>query len=257
MEYLRKIRELLTTTFINLFIYPNDEMFDEDFRQILQILFCFGFYRPVPSTKRAIYGVVSFVLSFISYLLGLWKDVIESILEGDKQSIIICVAYFALGQSIVVQMVTFLTKKSQILSMITEVHSIHKGEKDEPIVTYRNKSSKVVKFYKIYLTIVVTVVAVICLCGFKIFKLAMPALYDLFAEGSLYYPLLATNFIHLYLIVFCLIVSDMLHILFMIRAGANLKILSEKLRHCTDSDDTKENEKTLIDCIKYHRKISE
>lgn len=253
MKKLKTFQDFLSTTFI----FSNEEKFDEDFRQILQILYFFGFYRPVPSTKRNVYGFFVFLLAGVGFVLGLIKHVIVSLREENSRGIVTIVPYTLFGISILVQITTFVTNQSKIVEMIKEVHSMAQGEVDTPLISYRNKSLKVVKFYTNCLKYSLTALSLLHVCGFGAFRLILPALYEVYADGFLYYPLLLLSTVQAYFVIFCVVATDLLHVIIMIRAGANFEILSNKLRRCTSSQDPNENEKELIACVKYHQRIIE
>lgn len=253
MESFKKIQEILSPA-----NFPSENyLFDEDFRELLEIYYFLGFYRPKRSISRDIYGIISFLLVVLSFLLGMIKEALESIYQGHLQRSLFCVASMCLNISIPTQIITFVVNEFAIIEMIKAIQSIHDEQDEKALEYYRKKCRQLVKFYKVYCNIALVFLVSLYLCGYKIFMFLLPAIYDNFAEGWLFYPLLITNILQIYFIALCLLVSDLIHILCMIRTGAYFGILSERLRRCTDSDELSENEKKLNACVKYHQRIIE
>lgn len=251
MHYLKVTREFVSSTFI----YPNDEIVDEDFRQLLQIFYVYGFHQPVPSLKRTIFGLIVLLFGAITYFLGFLKDLLTSLHENDLRRIMVNVPYTTLVFTFVTQAITILMRESQIVQMFNGFQSMHEREDNSLLNNYRRKCCQLVKFYIAYLEVTGAFVLCLNLCGYRTFKLLVPSLYDDFAEGHLLYPLLFLNTVHAFSLLPLIVCCDLIHIVCIVRAGANLKLLSNKLRRCTDSGNIKENEKKLIACIKYHQRI--
>lgn len=257
MEYFKKVRGILSRLFSSLFVYANDELFDEDFRQVLQIFYFFGVYRPVPSTPRSVYGIGSIVIVLIGHLLGMLLGAYRNLNRGQLQECLICFGLFGLLIVIMIQVITLMTKKNEIIAMIKAFHSLHCAEGEATMTYYQNKSCMIVKIYRTSIEVATSTLVICHLCGYKSFRLVMPSLLEVYADGSLYYPLLIVNIIHMYFFVLFVVATDLLHVQCVVRAGANYKILSEKLRHSTNSEDLNENEDQLNACVKYHQRIVE
>lgn len=231
---------------------PNELIFDDDFRLVLYFFRLFGFS---PSTKSYLFGIAVFAFVPISYLLGELQDVIISFKVGNTQRFLISTTYSSFLISSTVQVLTFVLKERDILHLIKALQTLHQSEDEKPMSIYRTRCYQLVKYYTLYLIASMTMVVILTLSGYNIFKLATPTLFDDFAEGSFYVPLLIVNIIQMYIVALITSSSDLLHVLFMIRAGANFEMLSEKLRLCARSDETETNDKNLILCVVYHQNI--
>lgn len=249
-KYSKRLRKFLPSAFI----YSNDEIFDEDFRQLLQIFYIYGFHQQVPSTERSYRGSV--VLLFgVTYFLGFVKDLSVSLSESNLQRIMTNVPYTAIVFNFVTQAITFLVKQREIVEMVKGFQSMHEPKNDPYLNYYRTKCCQLLKYYIAYLKLTGVVVLCFNVCGYKMFKLLVPALYDDFADGNLFYPLLILNTVHVCGLLPLIVSCDLLDIVCIVRAGANLQLLSDNLRQCTESSDLKKNERMLIKCIEYHHRI--
>lgn len=238
-----------------IFIYANEDGFDEEFRLLLQIFYFFGFYRSRPSTPRTIYGVMSLVFVTVTYLIGYVKDGLMALSEDNMRNFMTSVPYTVIVSALVVQTITLMAKEKTILTMIKNFHLMHSREDDGFLEGYRKPCVRLVKVYLFFMELAVSMVLFLHFCGYTLYKLVSPTLLDDFVETKLYIPLLIINGLQAYAVVTCMATSDLLHVLCMVRAGANLDLLSSKLRRCTDSDDMEENEKSLVVCVKYHQII--
>lgn len=250
---LKKIREFVSSNLI----FSNDEEFDEDFYRLFQISYFLGFYHPKRSIKRIIYGYFVLTIGMTSVVSGLVKDTIESSRESDVHRFVTSISYVAMLTSFMGMTITFINKSSDIFNLTKAFHSMHKGEDEKPLIVYRKKCKQIVRFYLSYLIVAITTIMVAFLFGFKFFKLAAPTIIDIYANGFLHEPLVVLSMLQAYIIGLHCVVSDLLHILFMVRAGANFEMLSIKLRNCTTNKDPNLNEKELIACVKYHQRILE
>lgn len=253
MEFKGKVLKFFSAVFV----YPNEENFDEDFQQILRLFYFFGWFRPIPSSTRKIIGYLVIVFVYLTFLLGAFRDVVAAFYQGKMQQSLISIA--ASGILITLTTQTFIFAKNQtfIMSLIKTFHTIHKGEDETPLEAYRKTCSKVARTYRTYLQVLWIVVMVLYFFGFKCFKLSLPCVYDVYAEEKLFTPLLWMSFLQGFIVYTAISGSDTFHVLCMVRIGANFEMLGNKLQHCTDSKDVEENERNLIACIKYHRQIRE
>lgn len=251
MEYFSGILRFLSESFS----FANERLFDEDFRLILKYFYFLGFHRPVPSMKSSIYCFIVFAFVPMSHLLGELQNAVMSMKKGNLQKFLISTTYTAFMISTAVQVINFIAKERQIIQLIKAFQTMHESEDEKLIGVYKKKCYKLVKLYSLYLTSAMTTVVVLTLLGYNIFKLATPTLFDGFAEGSLYFPLLFVNIFQVYIVAISTSSSDLLHVLLMIRAGANFELLSEKIRCSTEGDDFVKNEEILVACIKYHHRI--
>lgn len=236
---------------------PNDDKFDEDFQQILQVFYIFGFYQPKASKGRVRYGAFMFSFVVMSHILGNLKDIFISLSGsgGNLNKALICVLSVTFAISLKVQILSFAKHQAKVIEMIRELHFMHDSDDDSSMQVYRTLCSQLVKFHKyIMLSIEVTLIT-FKLLGYDFFILAIPALYDELARGSFYYLFLILNLVNFTGILMLYNACDLLHILCMIRAEANLDFLGDKIRSCANNDNLRENEKNLISCVKYHNRI--
>lgn len=245
-------KEKLDKFFLTYLAYPNKDRFDEEFRDLLQISYFFGFFQPKPSKKRMAYGAFMIVFVFVSSLLGTLRDSFLSLHEQDLGKTLVNVSIAIFTLSYIVQKCKFAFNGQKITSMIGKLSSMHEYHDEDLLQKYRQKCLKILKLYKIFVLLSLTIPVVSKLFGANTFKLAVPAIYDELANGTLRYILLIVSVIHAYCYAFAVIPCDLLNIFCLIRLEANVEFLSNKLRQCTDSDDLKENERNLIACIKYH-----
>lgn len=252
-EFLRSAKKALAT----LFVYPNFEKFDADFCQLLQIYFLFGFYQPTPSKLRLAYGIISLLLVHVSFFAGIFLEATSLFSEGEYMKTVFLVPVLVFAIPNMSNVCFSMMRSHKVTDLIKDLHSLHEYEDNDAIEACWVKWSKIVKLYKIYLAAVYVIVSILTVLGFKVFIFLFPALYDVYAHGSFFYPLLMVNFVHVGILVATIVTSDLLHVLCMVRVGKNFQILGQKLQHSTDSDDLIENEKNLIACVKYHVNIIE
>lgn len=198
-----------------------------------------------------------YLMMMVNYLLSLIRDAYILFSDGNVKRALLSFSLALLLLSYSVQNLVFIVKQAKIVSMIKELTSLHEYEDENLIEPHRKVCLQLVKFYRNYLFASVTVCLGLTMFGFKLSKLFMPVLYDSFGDGFLHLPLMIISIFQGYGISAIVVVSDLLHFLCIIRAGANYGILSGKIRRCTDNEDPKENEKELIACIKYHWAITE
>lgn len=251
------ILRLAKKLWVSYFEYPNEEKFDEEFKRLLEILYWVGFHQPKTTRKRIAYGVVMFVFLILSILLGNIKDFIEDFRDEKMSAALIIVVILAHMSSMNVQMITIVLKKSSVHDLIKQLHNMHEFEDEEAIAAVRLSSLRMIKTYKLFLLTGASVLSGLRMAGLGSFKLVLPTLYDVLADGFLFSLLMLVNIIHLWLYALLFLPADLLHILGMIRVEANTKFLCEKLEACTSGEDFEENEKNLIACVRYHLAIIE
>lgn len=248
----KKVYNFFSENFI--FSCTVQDQFDDDFRQLLQVFYFFGFYS-ISSKKRRIFGWLVFVFLMLVYLLGWMKDVITSFEQGFTQQALIDISLSTIIVSYMTLFVTFMTKQVQIIKTIEKLQSLHESEFDGFLVPFRKTCSQVLKYFTIYILMAHSSIVLFFLSGYGTYKLVVPTIFDKYAEGYFNVPLLIVNILQGNLISFCFAASDMFPIFCMVRAGANLEILCDKLRHCTDDDNPDINVRSLVACICYHSAI--
>lgn len=236
---------------------PNDDKFDEDFQQILQIFYFFGFYHPKSSKLQTVYGAFMFFFVLQTHVLGNLKDIYIASGLDDKNmnKALICAISLSFAMSLKIQIISFVSRQKEIIGMIRGFHLMHEQDNEDSMKIYRQKCSKLVKLHKIIMGSIEITLIIFKLFGFDFFILAIPAIYDELAREYYFNFLLILNILQFTGILMLYNAGDLLHILCMIRAEANLEFLNKKLCHCTDSDNLQENEKSLVACIKHHCRI--
>lgn len=217
-DILRKVKKALSSYFI----CSNEDKFDDDFLRVLQIYFLFGFYHPTWSKNRIIYGTFMFIFICITVVLGGLKSIFDSWANRSMRQLLLDVPITVYTVLFIAQLVTFIAKQGQIIDFLKV---LHESNNEQLIQSYREKCSKLVKFYTIFLQIAVSSVVTFYFSGFKIFTFPIPALYDELANGDFFYLLLVINIIQYYSATTCFVPSDLLHVLCIVRVGANLELL--------------------------------
>ena len=237
------------------FEFPNEEEFDEDFREILKVFHFFGLYKWNHSRKSYVH---TFFLQFFvvfCYGSGISKDLFIAFRRGDVSKFIITVPLLTVFIGFSTQLLIVVSQKSKITVLIKKLQAIHDLEDNFSMQVYRILSGKLLRFHKILMSTVALCLTIMTYAGFHYFKLILPALYDLLAFDHFYQLFLFINTVCLLLLAIIFFAAEWLHVLCMIRIEANFKFLSEKIRKCANSDDLKENEGNLTKCIKYHCEI--
>lgn len=242
--------------FTSLFSHGNHLMFDDDFRLILQCFYLCGFFRPDPSMQRNVYGLTIIIFGPMSYIFGALREAATSFSMKEIQRSLICISYAVFQISTLTQVLTFVAKEKSIIESFKSFQSMHGRRNSDFIAVYCKKMYKLTKFYTIYLAAIMTLIIILFFLDFKVFKFIIPTFYDDYAEGNLYFPLLGINIISIYMTVITMSSTDLIHVICMVRAGANLEALNDQLLCCTDSEDLSTNEKNLVCCIRYHQKIT-
>lgn len=232
---------------------PANEKFDDDFGIVLQVLYFFGFYQPKRSKKRIAYGCIMFTVIILMVLIGALKDSLLSLNDGNLNQFIMNGFVFVYSVPAVCQILG-VASKPQIVELVKKLQNLHEFEDENVMKTYRERCTKIAKFHRLFLASTCPGTILLKFLGLP-FKLFIPALYGELAEGNCLYFLMALNAAHHFCLVLLYAACDLLHILCMVRVEANLKILNDKIRHCTDSYNLRENEKALIACMRYHSAI--
>lgn len=146
----------------------------------------------------------------------------------------------------------FFARQKEIVQMFRNFHSMQERENDEILNIYRSKYARLMKGLKLFLAVAVMYVVMLKVFRVDYFLLFVPAIYDVMAEGTFYSFFMMVNFVQLSCSVLIYVFGDGLYILCMMKIEAYLDVLCNLLRHCTDDDDLKNNEKNLIACVEYH-----
>lgn len=256
MERFTKCVMNVQDVFSDFFAFPNTELFDEEFRQLMQIFYWFGFYQPSSSfTRRFAYGVLVFLFVKVAYWCGIITEVVASLNSRNLTRALITVPLASFSTSLNVQILTLVTKKTRIVKMIQTLHALHEYEDEALIEDYRVKCRQLVKYYKAYLQFAVIFVITLTLTGFKLYKLVIPIFYDSFADGFFFYPLMFCSVMQSYCLALIFLACDLLHVLCMIRLGANVEVLRKKIIGCAESENPSENLRDLSACVRYHSAV--
>lgn len=254
-----KIKLKLKGFYLTHIKYPNEDNVDDDFQKILQIFYIFGFYQPKPSKGRSAYGALMFSFIMLSHIFGNFKDIFISLTgveqERNLNKALICAISLTFAIPLKVQIISFARHPTQVIEMIRNLNFMHSREYEDSMNFYRKLCLRLVKFHKYIMASIEFTLITFKLIGFDFFILAIPALYDELACGSFYNLFLFLNVINFTGILMLYNGCDLLHVLCMIRAEANLDFLGKKLRCCADSKDLRENESNLIECVEYHSMI--
>lgn len=230
----------------------NDDKFNDDFYAILQIFYFFGIYRPSPGKERIVYGCVMFVWLPLNFALGTIKVVCIAYHEMNMANIALNVFIISYGLTMIIQVLTFALKSSKMIEMIKALQTLHDRDDEEKMEVLRKKCIVLFKCYMYFLAFGSTSMMFLYFNGCHRFKLIFPAFYDIWANGYAYYPFVVISVVSTVFLTCLCSACELIHIMCMVRADANLKFLNVMLRRCTDSENLKENEKSLIRCVKYH-----
>lgn len=233
----------------------DQQKFDKDFHTIMKFFFFFGFYRPIRLNK--LFASCAFIIMIVTYTLGSLKDVVKLSQIKDLPKTIISIFTFVFGLSLTVLNLTVMAKHGKITRMIKALQMLHEKDDESFIDNCRRNCFLMLRIYKACLTVTVCFAVLFKFAGYHSYFLVIPVLYDEFAHGDLYYFLLIVSFLQTVGLLFLFVSSDLIHVFCMLRLEANLKLLNWKLRRCTDSDDLRENEESLVACVRYHSAIIE
>lgn len=237
--------------------YPNTENFDEEFQELLQIFFFFGYYQPKHTKKRIIYGVTTFIVIVMTFVVGCFKDATIRLREHHMSTAMMATVLGFFALSLPIQILSVALNHENIMKMIKGFHTMHEFGEEEQMKEFKQRCRKILRFYRGLTSFDSISLSILSFFKFGIVILAMPVAYDVLVTERLFYIFVLVSSVHLYLLSFIFVASDLLHIFCMVRAQANMSILSRKLRNCADSNDSYENETNLIACIKHHIAIIE
>lgn len=242
---------LRTQAFVETFQLPDGKAFENDFRQLMNIFYVCGLYRPVASSANFAKSFIIFVLLMVTMLSGVFKDLIMTWICGDIYGTLLFATTCSLIFAVTIQSSNVVLKGGKITVMIKNLQSLHEGN-EESMKVYQDLCSNLVKYYMIMSPLSIAMLALSKMFGFDFFKLIIPAIYDELAVGSFYNIFLFVSFVHILICSPLFMACELLHVLCMIRIEGNMKILGTKLRSCADGKNFTENEEKLNTCIKYH-----
>jgi hypothetical protein len=250
---------ILKTVYEEYLKYPNDEEFDPEFTQLLQILYMFGWYHPEkPSKWRIAYGVFVFVFTLVSSFVGFARYSGSAIYKGDLPKGLFLAAAALSLIAFMMQVVFYAFKSKKLDNHIRKLHLRREYyDDDSNMEGFSQKCSRNVKIYKYFVFSTAIIATIFPLVGFNIFPLIYPTFYDDLAVGFLYYPLTFTSAIALYVAAATVVACDMIPILCLLRIIKNQQILASQIRHCADSVNKVENEETIKIFNRYYMKIRE
>lgn len=254
------LKEKLVKFYVDNLKCKIDGQVDDEFGILVQILYFFGFIggfnQPKHTRKRAIYGVFTYIVVVLTFLLGIARTLIEALTEDNLGLSMVMGVTLVFIVPNAIQIFKILREPSSITSLITGLNDVHKRQDmsfthDEMETTSKN-CANIAKAYRIVLYIIATLNIIIKVSGHGIFVLTFSAIYDVLARGYFYYFWILFNALHGYAYVTLILLFDLLPVFGMIRLAMNVKLLSNEIRKSTDSFDFKVNERNLIACVKYH-----
>lgn len=250
-----KFQEVLKKFYSSNFKCPSFSDLDEDFRQIVRVFFYLGYLKLTPSKVRVAYGVISFTFLFVIYEIGIVRIFANAIEDGKIDDALISGIVFSETTSFVVQVVTFAVKQVNILTLMKTLQSMNDDE--SATKNCQKRCMKIIESFKVFLVFSLLSLIGLKIAGFNYFVLILPAYYDTFAEGNWYYALLMINILHLSALAVVFGVTELIHVLCMVRVEFNLDTLANDVRKSTEDEDLNNNEQSLIACIKHHCAIIE
>jgi 7tm Odorant receptor len=233
---------------------PNTERLDAEFHAVLQMFYWFGFYQPSPTKTRTAYGVLMFGFLMVTYSVGALNAALQ---EDNLNNALMNVMAFCFASALSTLVLSFMSNKTKFVDMIRELNGMHEYYHEESVDILRKNCLKMVKIYRTFAIAMGSATIVAYFLGLKVFRLFIPSIYDLLANGLFYEILLTVNSIHEYLFGLIIGACDLMPILSIVRAEYNVKFLCHDLRHCTDSGLVRVSQRNIDDCAKYHSAIIE
>lgn len=241
---------------------PIEGQIDLEFKTIVQILYFFGFIggygQPNRTKPRAVYGVLSCVLTALTVQLGMCGGYFEAFSERNVAKSMLLGSGIVLLAPVIVLILTMLRKPLEITSQIIELNGLHsKYDVDFAMSVISKKCEVMLKAYAFLLTLFAVAYVIAKVSGHGLFVLVIPAIYDKLAYGYAYYFWMLVSIVHSFCYGSLVLVSDLLPIFCMIRIAANMKLLSREVRKSADNFHFRVNDEALSECIDYHCKIIE
>lgn len=241
---------------------PIEGQIDLEFKTIVQILYFFGFIggygQPHRTKQRAVYGVLSCVLTALTVQLGMCGGFFEALSERDVAKSMMLGAGTVFVAPVIVLILTMLRKPSEITSQIIELNGLHlKYDVNSAMSVISKKCGIMLKAYAFVLTLLAAAYVIAKVSGHGLFVLVIPAIYDKLANGYAHFIWMLVNIVHSLCYGSLVLVSDLLPIFCMVRIAANMKLLGREVRKSADNFHFRVNEEALSECIDYHCKIIE
>jgi hypothetical protein len=255
MEKFNEIVEKVKKFYGKYLKYENRLRFDPEFKLMMEILYCFGWYHPKPTKHRKAYGVFMFCFVLLSYFLGCISYTISGFKNDDLNTgfLSLCTSFITLAMMVLVA--TLALNPTQLTDHLEELKMQHEFYNDDKIKGLSQKCCRLAKGYACLIMIFALVVCVVKASGFNMFKLIIPAIYDHLAIGFFYYPVMLINQVHSVLLGAVVVLCDILPIFCIARIEKNMQFLANEIRNSTNSDRLEENEYELKACKRYHQEI--
>lgn len=250
MRKLRKNLSQAVPQLTNAASLPDASDFDEDYRKVLQIFHLTGFLRSESSKSSPF---VSFLLLSLMMALGTAKNTICFIIDGNAFNASIYAALLSLFIVYTVQIVTFIMNQEDIKELIKALQKLHEPENEIEVEKNRKFLSLILKVYISAMLTAIFAMNILKIFGSHFSKLIIPTIYDILADGNLYWPLAIAAEFQTFGVAFSSIACEIIHILCMVRIEANLNFLAVEIRKCTNDDE--KSEIALISCVRYHCRI--
>lgn len=230
--------------------FPNENEFEDEFRMALNLYRLTGLYRMDSSKKSYAINFIGFMLVVLNYQTGCLRDFIVLFLDGKYFDGLLSGVLMVMTTVGALQILMFMKRQTITVELIKNLQKLHDPADKIELQVHTNRIFRILKGYFKYLVLSAVALIILRSFGFSCSKLLYPMIFNTFAEGNLYVPLLILNYIHIFPLYSAFLACEFLHILCMVRIEANLRVLGTKLKTCTDID-------VLNSCVKYHCEIIE
>jgi hypothetical protein len=204
---------------------PNEDNFDPEFQQLLQIMYFLGWYQPKPTKKRIVYGICTFFFLILVDFIGVLWNAVAAYSSGN---LIIALVNLAIGPfyiNLVSQVFLFAFKSKKVISYIQDLHFMHDCDDEESIEVLRKNCSRIGNLYKFSMIVLASLIYFV---GLKL------SISEELAIGPFYYFFILINFGRVYCLALVIISHDLLPIFCMMRLEENLNLLTNDLRRSMD-----------------------
>jgi hypothetical protein len=235
--------------------FLNDGKLDREFKLVLQILYFFGWYQPQPTKLRIVYGVCTFCGVLVTWSLGFTRYTLAVFQDGELFKGLLNMSLTTLSVSVLGKVASVAFNSKNISEYLGELHELHEYYNNGEIQVLSKKCYRVIKvelWFFIFATLVVCLQSVI---GYELFKLIVPAIYDVLATSPLYYVLMVINAVHLGILATVVVVCDLLPNFCIARIVKNQSLVAHEFKHCTDDVDREKNIENLEAGAKYYAAI--
>lgn len=179
----------------------------------------YGLNLPKPNVRFLMF--LSCVLSFVP---GMYK---ESIAAVSLNFTLLFAAIASLVTANLVQAHTLVLKYTRIVDMFKTFQALHDKDDDNEVQSYRKLSMMLINCYQISFAFALASLVVMKFFGYSTCKLILPAMYDFLPDD--FGILLAIHIPHVAFAMMLHITFELVHVVCLIRAEANLKLLGAKL----------------------------